>query len=219
VVTPGLEINGNVFREITRSYLYDDRFFPYLAETWQALAQAAVPAGAAALAVPADNNVAVLWAIACDDVAWPGSTGTYARNTAADRARYPITAGMPANIWPCAFWPYRPVERPVAVTGSGPRNVLIMQNLRDPATGWRSGAGLRRALGGRAAMVTQDAGGHGVYGIRSGPCATAIGTAFLLTGALPARDRFCPGPSPDDVSTLAAAPPPHRPGPLGVAWR
>ncbi|WP_422774567.1 alpha/beta hydrolase [Plantactinospora sp. WMMC1484] len=59
-------------------------------------------------------------------------------------------------------------------------------------------------------MVTQDAGGHGVYGIRSGPCAAEIATTFLTTGRLPDRHRRCPGPSPDDIghgATRSAAVP------------
>jgi pimeloyl-ACP methyl ester carboxylesterase len=206
----GITLTGNFFREVTRSYLYDDRNFPFLAVLWQAFAEGTAPAGetlqGVLAEVPADNSTAVLWAIACGDVAWSGNTAMYARNSAVSRRQFPITAGMPANIWPCAFWHYQPVERPVKVTGNGPRNVLIMQNLRDPATGYQGSLGMRRALAGRAAMVTQDAGGHGVYGIRAGECATAIGTAFLVDGVLPARDRFCQGPSPDDVSTLVSVP-------------
>jgi hypothetical protein len=165
--------------------------------------------------VPFDNSAAVLYAVACGDIAWSSTVSTYARRSAESRKHYPITAGMPPNIWPCAFWHYRPIEPPVAVTGEGPRNVLVMQNLRDPATGWASGYGLRRALGNRAAMVSQDAGGHGVYGIRAGSCATEIGTAFLVHGTVPARDRLCPGPTPEDISTLSAVPL-FRTGPLGV---
>jgi hypothetical protein len=64
--------------------------------------------------------------------------------------------------------------------------------------------------------VTQDAGGHGIYGIRSGPCVDAIATEFLVTGALPQHDRFCDGPSPEDIG-LAATSPLRLPGPLGIA--
>ncbi|WP_207922630.1 alpha/beta hydrolase [Micromonospora sp. KC606] len=222
VVTPELVLTGNVYRAITRALLYDDRNFPLLATIWQELAQATPPAALAALRrraaaaqAPADNSIAVLYAIACGDVAWSRDVDRYARDVAVDRRLFPITAGMPANLWPCVFWPNRPLEPPVAVTGKGPRNVLILQNLRDPATGWRSAFGLRRALDRRAAMVTQDAGGHGVYGIRSGPCAADIATAFLTTGTLPDRDRFCPGPSPDDVG-IASLAPPIPSGPLAV---
>jgi hypothetical protein len=48
---------------------------------------------------------------------------------------------------------------------------------------------------------------------------SAIATAFLVSGTLPARDRYCPGPSPDDPVTPAATTGPVLPGPLGVAWR
>jgi len=210
VVLPDLVVNGNVFREITRSGLYDDRNFPSLAEIWQSLAGGAAPALAAAAPAPPDNSYAVLYAIACNDVEWPRSVATYAREVAVHRAVWPLTAGWPANIWPCAFW-QRPVEPPVRVTSAGPRNVLILQNLRDPATPWIGGLGLRRALGQRAAFVTVDAGGHGIYGIRSGPCTDAITNAFLIDGVLPGRDRFCVGPAPDETTALAAGTFPRGP--------
>ncbi len=127
VVTPGLVVNGNTYRQISRNLLYNDGDFPLLAAIWQAFAQAtpsaAVPALRRAAAqipaarIPVDNSIAVLYAIACGDVAWPRDTDLYARNVAVDRRLFPITAGMPANVWPCVFWPYRPLEPPVAVCG------------------------------------------------------------------------------------------------------
>jgi hypothetical protein len=77
---------------------------------------------------------------------------------ATGRKLFPDTAGMPDNLWPCAFWPTMPVEPPVALTDRGPRNVLILQNLRDPATAWVSGFGLREAMGKRAVFVSVDQG-------------------------------------------------------------
>ena len=146
----------------------------------------------------------------------------YARNTRVDRLLFPITAGMPANIWPCAFWPLRPVEPPVKIVDRGPRNVLILQNLRDPATPWIGGVGMRNALGTRAAFVSVDAGGHGIYGNRSGPCTDAIATAFLVTGVLPDHDRFCVGPSPEEDTmgaNRAGIVPARIPSwPLAPAW-
>ena len=220
IPVPGLIINGNVFREVTRSYLYDDRLFPTLAAIWQELGGGTVPADIAAvlrkLEIPFDNQFAVLYAIACNDIEWSHDIGMYARNSRVDRLVFPITAGMPANIWPCAFWPNRPVEPPVKVTDRGPRNVLILQNLRDPATPWIGGVGMRNALGDRAAFVTVDAGGHGIYGNRSGPCTDAIATTFLVTGALPERDRFCVGPSPEEVGLADSASIRVPSGPLAV---
>ncbi|MEV6637790.1 alpha/beta hydrolase [Actinoplanes sp. NPDC051470] len=217
VELPGITITGNIFREQTRGGLYDDRSFGDLARFWQEFSDpASPPTAGAALAEPAwDNSLAVLYGIVCGDVSWPRDTNVYARASAASRRAYPATAGMPANIWPCAFWAHRPVEPPVKVTDRGPRNVLILQNLRDPATSYRNGYGLRRALGHRAAFVTVNAGGHGIYGIRSGPCTDAIATGFLVSGQLPARDRFCQGPSPEDVPAAGtrSATTGWRPGP------
>jgi pimeloyl-ACP methyl ester carboxylesterase len=226
LVLPGLVLNGNVFREITRSNLYDDRLFPDLAATWQVLSEVDA-ASADALralatrvraATPVDNSIAMLYAIACNDVAWSRDVEGYAREVGVHRQLWPLTAGAPANVWPCVFWPHRPVEPPVKVTSAGPRNILILQNLRDPATPWVGGVGMRTALGRRAAFVTVDGGGHGIYAIRSGPCTDAIATAFLADGTLPERDRFCVGPSPEEINILSSVPARVPAGPLGVRF-
>lgn len=221
IPTPDLLINGNVLREITRSFLYDDRNFPDLALVWQQLNSITAPAdlGArlrAALEVPFDNQIAVLYSIVCNDIKWSSDIGMYARNVRRDRLTFPVTAGMPSNVWPCAFWPHRPVEPPVKVTGKGPRNVLILQNLRDPATPWIGGVGLRKALGQRASFVSVDAGGHGIYGIRSGPCTDEIATTFLVTGELPRHDRFCVGPSPEEIGLASTTTARIPSWPLGI---
>ncbi|MFI9552808.1 alpha/beta hydrolase [Nonomuraea endophytica] len=218
----GPELDGNTLREITRSLLYLDIALPSLAEVWQALAEAVstgsgvdsaavarlssaghVTAGdrTGAADVPVDNNVAALYAVICNDAAWPRNVSLHARQVAADRRAWPMTAGMPSNIWPCAAWPTRPAEPPVTVTGNGARNVLILQNTRDPSTSLRSARGLRAALGRRAAMITVDQGGHGVFGL--GSCADEATNTFLATGELQARDRFC---SAGDTVRSAAAP-------------
>jgi pimeloyl-ACP methyl ester carboxylesterase len=228
----GSAINGNVVRELTRSLLYSDAAFPLLADDWQYLAgQPAtgaprqtppdlyralhhlVPGAQASPQVPADNSIAALYSVVCDDAAWPRNTSIYARNVARGRLIFPATAGMPDNLWPCAFWPSRPIEPPVTVTDRGPRNVLILQNLRDPATPWLSGFGLRQALGARAGFVSVDQGGHGVYLFTAAPCAADTATTFLTTGTLPDHDRLCPGQSPPALGTLSV--PPQLPGPLG----
>jgi hypothetical protein len=58
------------------------------------------------------------------------------------------------------------------VTSNGPSNVLLVQNLRDPATPYRKALNLRAALGDRARMVTVDVGGHGSYLDSGTPVAT-----------------------------------------------
>jgi hypothetical protein len=212
-------LDGNLVREGTRGSLYFDEFLPPLAADLQTVkeiidgspaAVAALAGGllrgnapAAAVDVPVDNPYAALYAVVCGDAAWPRNIARHARDVAADRRAHPLTAGMPANLWPCAFWPSRPVEPPVRVTDRGPRNVLIVQNTRDPATPLVTAIGLRRALGSRAVMVTVDQGGHGTYGV--GSCADTITNAFLATGELPRRDQFCVGrPLPMGPSLAAA---------------
>jgi pimeloyl-ACP methyl ester carboxylesterase len=188
----GTVVNGNILREYTRLQVTDGANFPAVAAAWRYLATG----DGAPPAVPrfSDNYVSVLNAIACNDTAWPRDPGVYARDVAIDRRQFPVTAGMPANIRPCAFWPHRPLEPPVRVTSRGPRNVLIVQNTRDPSTSWRNALGLRHALGRRAVLVTVDAGGHIALG--RGTCADTTAAAFLATGRLPARDRSCAGPTP-----------------------
>jgi len=88
-----------------------------------------------------DNQNSAMYAISCNDAGWPRNPGRYARNVATDRLRWPVTAGMPGNIWPCAYWPNDPIEPRVTVTANGPRNVLVAQQTRDPSTSLRSQAG------------------------------------------------------------------------------
>ncbi|HUQ56723.1 alpha/beta hydrolase [Lentzea sp.] len=132
--------------------------------------------------MPADNQATMFLALTCGDAPWPGDVGEYARRTAEDRAAWPLTAGMPADIWACAFWP-KPVEEPVRVTGEGPRNTLILQNRRDNATPWEDGLGLYEVRGKRAAFVGADNGGHYVYH-QGSTCVDEATVTFLTTGRL-----------------------------------
>ncbi|PZG56980.1 hypothetical protein C1I98_00305 [Spongiactinospora gelatinilytica] len=228
-VPDGPVLDGNYLREVTRAGLYYDGFFPVIARIWQEFAEttpgAAVDTAVLArldrlglggssgtAAVPKDNEIAARYAVICDDVAWPRSVALHARQVAADRRAWPVTAGMPANLWPCAAWPTRPVEPLVQVTGHGPRNVLIVQNTRDPSTPLAGSRGLRATLGRRAAMITVDQGGHGVVGL--GSCADEAMNSFLATGELPGQDRFCPPPSPADAARSTASPYIPPAGPL-----
>ncbi|HET6531827.1 MAG TPA: alpha/beta hydrolase [Actinoplanes sp.] len=203
----GTLVNGNTFREYTRLQLTNDANFPGLAAGWRYFATGA----GTAPVIPrfADNYVSVLNAIACNDTAWPRDPAVYARDVAVDRRLFPVAAGMPANIRSCAFWPHQPLEPPVRVTGRGPRNVLIVQNTRDPSTSWRNALGLRVALGRRAVLVTVNAGGHIALG--RGTCADTAAARFLTTGRLPAGDQLCPGPQPDDSPPTGASAPAAAP--------
>jgi hypothetical protein len=93
---------------------------------------------------------------------------------------------------PCAFWAGRPRQPLVPITSAGPRDILLLDNTRDPATPYFGALGMRAALGRRAAFVTVNQGGHGVYLVAPNTCANDLATAWLVTGALPAADQYCP---------------------------
>ena len=197
-------LTGALLRGVTYALLIHNNTLPVLAQVWKAAAdladgrltdadgkvlQQVFAEAPAAPGVPADNQATMFLALTCGDAEWSHDVGSYARRTAADRTAWPLTAGMPANIWPCAFWP-QPIEKPVTVTGQGPRTTLILQNRRDHATPWDAGLGLRHVLGNRAAFVGVDNGGHYVYHEGSA-CADTATIGFLDTGRLPDRDIDC----------------------------
>ncbi|MDQ0812207.1 pimeloyl-ACP methyl ester carboxylesterase [Streptomyces sp. B3I7] len=197
-------LDGALLRNVTYGLLLHNETLPVLAQFWKAADDLAhgttTAADAEVLAqvfadtptspgVPADNQATMFMALTCGDAEWPHDVDGYAARTAADRAKWPLTAGMPANIWSCAFWD-KPAEATVRVTKGGPRNTLILQNRRDNATPWEGGVGLRRALGDGSVLVGVDNGGHYVYDEGSA-CADKATVDFLVTGHLPGRDRYC----------------------------
>jgi hypothetical protein len=197
-------LTGALLRSVTYALLLHNDTLPVLAQVWKAAADLAgghlTEADGQVLqqvfaetpgtpGVPADNQATMFLALICGDAEWSHDVGDYARRTVADRKAWPLTAGMPSNIWPCAFWP-QPIEKPVTVTGRGARNTLILQNRRDHATTWDSGIGLRQVLGDRAAVVGVDNGGHYVYHAGSA-CADTTTVGFLESGRLPEKDIDC----------------------------
>jgi len=203
---PGTQqsMTGAILRTTTYALLLDNKTLPILTQVWKAAANLAEGRLTAAdgevlkkvfaetpptPGVPADNQATMFLALMCGDAEWSRDIAGYATRSAAHRKGWPLTAGMPANIWPCAFWT-DPIETPVTVTGKGPGDILILQNRRDHATPWDSGQGLRKVLGDRAAFVGVDNGGHYVYNAGSA-CADRATADFLNTGRLPDTDVFC----------------------------
>ncbi|RZQ62339.1 alpha/beta hydrolase [Amycolatopsis suaedae] len=187
-------VNGQLFRQLTFAKFYFDREFPALAAIWQALDTGKPmppPAGARGGQQPDDNYLASQLHVICNDSDWPESVRTYQLGVTIDRVRHPLFGGAAANITPCAAWPSEPVEPPVRITARGPSNVLITQNLRDPATPLAGARELRAALGERARMITADQGGHLGYLFLDNPCLDERATEFLVTGRRPPRDLAC----------------------------
>lgn len=191
-------LDGRLFRQFSFAKFYYDTEFPALAKIWQALdagtpvPMPSLPAAApTATEVPPDNYLASQLHVICNDSDWPESVASYQRNVAADRQRYPLFGAAGANITPCASWPSAPIESQVKITDKGPSNVLLIQNLRDPATPLAGAQKMRKAFGDRARMVTADQGGHLGYLKLDNPCADSIATKFLVTGERPADDVAC----------------------------
>ncbi|WP_020415892.1 alpha/beta hydrolase [Amycolatopsis sp. ATCC 39116] len=193
-----------MLRNVTYSLLLHNETLPVLAQFWSAaphladgalteadgqVLQQVFAAPPATPGVPADNQATMFLALICGDARWSRGVDACARSAAADRAAWPLTAGMPANIWACAFWP-EPIEEPVAVTAEGPRNTVILQNRRDNATPWEDGLGLAEVLGRRAGSVGADNGGHYVYG-QGSTCVDQATVTFLTTGRLSEENLYC----------------------------
>ena len=96
-----------------------------------------------------------------------------------------------SNIYSCAYWATSPIEPPVSITSNGPRNILMLQNLRDPNTPYAGAKEMRSALGQRAVMVSVDEGGHAIFGFETNSCVNQAAVAYLGNGVLPAQDTSC----------------------------
>jgi pimeloyl-ACP methyl ester carboxylesterase len=193
-------VDGAFFRLQVFGALYSDQTFPLLAQFWQALDRADAPAVRKLLLKqqrnladpsPLDNILSAQLAVVCGDAEWPRDVATYQRNTARDRRTFPIFGGAAANITPCAYWP-EPLEPKVEISDDGPSNILLVQNLRDPATPHLGGVLFRQKFGDRARLVSIDQGGHGAYLFDDNPCGLNTTTRFLVDGKRPATDKFCP---------------------------
>ncbi|MFZ4277868.1 alpha/beta hydrolase [Streptomyces arboris] len=198
---PVAGIDGNLFRLLTFGHLFKQTQYPKLAQTWQSLLEGDKTAARGLTATPeetaenglspTDNALTVFLAVTCNDVEWPEDVNTYRQGVTEDRERYPLYGAATANITPCAFWPYAPVEPPVEVDTEGPRNVLLLQNRRDASTPHLGGRMLRKKFGDRARLISVDDSGHGVYALGKNSCALNTTTRYLVVGEMPTKDKYC----------------------------
>ncbi|WP_406638487.1 alpha/beta hydrolase [Amycolatopsis sp. WGS_07] len=191
---PAWGVDGSTFRLGTHSMTYQTLSFPVLAQAWQALlADQAPPAGVfqPPATGPEQSQRATMLSVLCGDNAWPQSLSTYQRNVAEDLVTYPMIGGSTANVWPCAHWPYQPIEPAVQFSSQGPSNLLLVQNTRDPATPLSGALKTREAFGDRARLVTVDQGGHGVGLPFLNSCGFGAITDYLVNGNRPATDKSC----------------------------
>jgi pimeloyl-ACP methyl ester carboxylesterase len=216
---PMAGMDGVIFRMATFGYLYSPGQYAKIAEVWESVLTddeaaaerlvADVPAGPL-VGAPAetvadrsraaagaeeepwylDNALTVFLSVSCNDAEWSKDVQHYKDTVAQDRAKYPMFGAAGANITPCAYWPYEPVEQ-AEISQEGKRNILIVQNERDPATPLRGGQLAREKFGDRSRLVTVDQSGHGAYVLHDNPCALETTTKFLVDGTLPKRDVSC----------------------------
>ncbi|MGW2261327.1 alpha/beta hydrolase [Streptomyces sp. NPDC001780] len=197
---PVAGFDGNLLRQYTFGNLFKEAQYPKLAQQVQALAggngtaaRGPRPQNATADETPPsfDNSLSVFLAVTCNDIEWPENIDTYRHGVAKDRERYPLLGAATANITPCAFWPYAPAEPPVAVNDDGPRNVLLVQNLRDAPTPHLGGKMLRQKFADRSRLLSVDDSGHGAYVLGDNPCALNTATRYLVEGRMPGEDTLC----------------------------
>jgi len=211
----GTVFNAPMFRELLFAVLYDDADFPIIAPLLQVLKDSpgdtvavqqalriANPQSTPVPGVPSDNNAASGLAVLCGDMAWSHSVDRYQAEFNVDKLLFPLFGALGSNIWSCAFWPNQPIEPLVSITSNGPSNILLVQNLRDPAAPYWGALGMHTALGQRSRMVSADQGGHAAYAFKHNTCANDIATNFLVDGVFPNSDKFCPAES---ISTSASA--------------
>ncbi|MEU9236566.1 alpha/beta hydrolase [Streptomyces subrutilus] len=158
-----------------------------------------------ATATERENATAVYTAVLCNDADWPRDWATWDRDHTELARRAPFEAWSNAFLnLPCASWPARARQRPVAVGGPSsarlPRTLIVAAE-RDGATPYPGALELQRRLGAEAALVTEKgAGTHGVFGGRNG-CVDRHVERYLLTGDTAGWRVTCaPHPEPAPVS-------------------
>ncbi|MFI9454546.1 alpha/beta hydrolase [Amycolatopsis sp. NPDC052450] len=185
-------VDGAAFRMGTFGALYATKTFPVLAQQWQSLdGEGVLKQTAETAQIDPAQLLAGQLHVVCNDANWPEDVATYQRNVAKDRVKYPMFGAAGANIWACAYWPSEQIEPTVRIGDRGPSNILMVQNLRDPATPLSGAKEMRRALADRARIVTVDEGGHGVWLSDENACGNNAVNRFLVEGKRPARDTAC----------------------------
>jgi len=198
----GITLNDTMFRELTFSVLYNDADFAIGGQIWQVAdgqtASSALKSAVASLqpiaqatTVPVDNSGASALAVLCDDTAWSRSPLQYQGELTLDKLISPKFGELGSNIWPCAYWHYQPGEQTTAINPVGPTNILMIQNLRDPATPYAGALETRTLFQDRARLVNVDQGGHGAAYLAANQCATDAVNTYLASGTLPAHDTIC----------------------------
>ncbi len=128
--------------------------------------------------------------VRCED--WPRSPETPAAKAAQAKAQaaHPLWARMTGELYDnCKAWPDpgRALKGSTLAVGAAP--ILVIGNLRDPATPIGGTKQLAKDLD-SGVLVTSDHDGHGTY-FAGNSCIDAIVDGYLMTGATPPDGEAC----------------------------
>ncbi|GAA6527480.1 alpha/beta hydrolase [Intrasporangium sp. DVR] len=106
------------------------------------------------------------------------------------RAEHPLWSRLAGLLYDnCGAWPGEPRRPSGGTLGRGAAPVLVIGNLRDPATPIGGTKQLAADLA-SAVLVTSDHDGHGTY-YAGNSCVDSIVDGYLITGTVPSSDRAC----------------------------
>lgn len=137
-------------------------------------------------------------AVDCLDRPWPRSLASWrAAAAAAGRAAPVFGQSIVWGSLACAYWPQRAYPLPASLRGSGGHAVLaagappilVVGNLRDPATPYRWAQALSRDLA-SGVLLGWDGNGHTAYMMGSS-CVDNVVNTYLISLAVPRNGMVC----------------------------
>ncbi|MFC4048231.1 alpha/beta hydrolase [Actinomadura syzygii] len=136
-----------------------------------------------------DNALSMNIAIFCGDASAPRDLGWYWRNVQHSRATQPVYGPLANTVFPCAFWPRKPLEAPTRVGNGHP--AMIVQSTGDTRTVYEGAMALHRALPASRMVTLRNVRRHGLYGLYPNRCVTDAVNAYLASGRQPNTDVTC----------------------------
>jgi pimeloyl-ACP methyl ester carboxylesterase len=150
---------------------------------------------------------AIYYAVECQDYSYSSGTPearaeAYLRAGDATDASLPRFSSIFYGDLPCAFWPNASTEasRPTPLTALD-FPTIVLNGTADPATPYEGARSVFQRLE-NGYFVTETGGPHIIFGWGVS-CVDELVTAFLVDGALPARETTCEGVVADEFVPLA----------------